>query len=750
MRHDSVIDAIGHTPLVRLQVAAPDGVEVFAKLEMQNLFAMKDRVAKQVLLQAKQTGQLADGAPIIESSSGTMALGLALVGTYLGHDVHIVTDPRIDPITLAKLDALGCTVHIVRAMTSQGWQSARLERLAELQQDLASAFWPRQYTNPANPMAYAALAAELCADLGRFDVLVSSVGSGGSLCGTARALLPDLPGLRVVAVDCVGSVLFAQPDQPTRRQSGVGNSLHPDNLDHRLIDEVHWLNDDEAFAATRDLAREQMIFGGNTSGSVYRVLAHLAADAAPGTRLVGIFPDRGDRYIEQVYRGALRPAGLVPTPVQYGTPVTTWSSSVLGRAGRPVLLFVESNTTGTGMIALRMATRLGVVPVLLTGRPERYQGLAQTGAQVVRCDTNNADALAAAVTAVADRALLAGVTTTSEFYLEPVAALALRLGLPGNPLAAVRACRDKSLTRAALDRAGVPQPLWATVRDAAQVPAAVARVGLPCVVKPVDDSGSNAVRLCSTVDEAVRHSTDILALISNVRGQPTAGTVLVESYLDGTEVSVEMFADADRHTCVAISRKVLTGRPYFVECQHIFPADLPGPMEAELADTVTAALGATGLTMGAAHVEVRLTAAGPAVVEINARLAGGMIPELVRIATGVDLLEQQLRAALRLPVLLPERAARYAGVRFLTSPEAGVLEQVAGLPQARAVPGVERVTVTAPPGTRVAPPTSAYDRLAQVIAAGTSYMAVQTALHAATTELRLVLREEDREGARCA
>src|SRR6266511_2119165 len=143
MRCESVLEAIGHTPLLRLSVEAPPGVAVYAKLELQNLFAMKDRAAKQMVLDARASGELAEGAPIIESSSGTMALGLALVGTALGHPVHIVTDPRIDPITLAKLETLGCQVHVVTSMTGAGWQSARLERLARLMSDLDVAFWPR-------------------------------------------------------------------------------------------------------------------------------------------------------------------------------------------------------------------------------------------------------------------------------------------------------------------------------------------------------------------------------------------------------------------------------------------------------------------------------------------------------------------------------------------------------------------------------------------------------------------------------
>ncbi|SCD57162.1 cysteine synthase A [Streptomyces sp. Termitarium-T10T-6] len=378
MLNRNVIDAIGNTPLVRLRLGADQDVAVYAKLEMNNLFAMKDRVAKQIITEARRSGVLAEGAPIVESSSGTMALGVALVGTALGHPVHIVTDPRIDRTTLAKLEALGCEVHVVTAMDSQGWQGARLTRLREIMEQNPGTFWPQQYENPQNPAAYRHLAEELLADLDTVDVVVGAVGSGGSLCGTSRVLRETLPGLYVVGVDCVGSVLFGQPDRPKRLQSGLGNSLHPKNLDHALLDEVHWLNDREAFGATRDLAREEKLFAGNTSGSVYRVLGAMADRAAPGTTIVGIFPDRGDRYTDTVHSDEhwaeqnleRLPLASAPRQVLDGTEVHSWSFR-RNRAGdpRPVFVFVESNTTGTGMLALRIAAEAGYEAVLATGDP---------------------------------------------------------------------------------------------------------------------------------------------------------------------------------------------------------------------------------------------------------------------------------------------------------------------------------------------------------------------------------------------
>ncbi|MFH8888580.1 pyridoxal-phosphate dependent enzyme [Streptomyces sp. NPDC017949] len=752
MIFDSMNEAIGNTPLVRLDLPASEGTRVYAKLELANAFGMKDRVAKNIVAEARRLGVLRPGAPIVESSSGTMALGVALVGRSLGHPVHIVTDPRTDPTTLAKLRALGCEVHVVPAMTDGGWQGARLARLAELMRELPGSFWPQQYSNPDNPGAYRVLADEILRDLGPVDVLVGAVGSGGSLCGTARALRRTLPGLRVVGVDSVGSTLFDQPDVPGRLQSGLGNSLHPNNLDRTAIDEIHWLNDHEAFAATRDLAREQQVFAGNTSGSVYRLLRELALSAEPGSRIVGIFPDRGDRYAETVYsdaywaehRLAELPRADAPAPVGYGSPVRSWSRAGLHErpAGKRHMLFVEANTSGTGVQALKAAAALSLTPVLLTSAPERYAGASETGCEIVVCDTNRVSALRTAIQERFRREEIAGITTTSDFYVPGVAGLADWLSLPGNPEDATSRCRNKAELRRSLEAAGVPQPRFAVVTDVAQVGAGVAAVGLPCVVKPADDSGSNDVLLCSTTAEATEHAARVLAVEHNVRGLPTARTVLIEEYLDAPEYSVEMFGDGDGQTCVGITAKYLTGTPYFVETRHVFPAPLPEADRAVLEATVAQALKATGMRFGPTHTEVKLTPGGPAVIEINPRLAGGMIPELIRLATGSDLLEQQVRAAAALPVDLTARHDGHAGIQFLLADRPGTLAGIDGTDAVTAAEGIERVTVTAAAGAEVRPPRNAYDRLGHIIARGDGAADVTAALDSALRGIGVRLRAD--------
>ncbi|WP_248580870.1 pyridoxal-phosphate dependent enzyme [Nocardioides sp. InS609-2] len=755
MKYDDLVDAIGHTPVVRLRTG-PATAAVYAKLEMHNVFAMKDRVAKRVILEARANGLLQPGAPIFESSSGTMALGLALVGTLLGHPVHIVTDPRIDEVTLAKLRSLGCSVHVVDAMTSHGWQSARLTRLAELMAERDDAFCPRQYYNPQNPLAYGALADELVADLGRVDVLVGAVGSGGSLCGTARALrrAQRAAGItdpvRVIGVDAVGSVLFEQPDRPGRRQSGLGNSLLPGNLSHAEIDEVHWLNDHEAFAVTRELARDECIFAGNSSGSVYQVLRHLAWTLPEGATAVGIFPDRGDRYVDTIYsddywdRADLRSLPIRPEPEQvaYGTEVAQWSWASVPSTPRRRLLFVESNTTGTGMLAMTRARELGLTPVLLTSSAARYRGVAETDCEIMRCDTNDQAALTAALREAFDAREVAGVTTSSEFYLGATAVLAAELGLPGNPPEAVRRCRDKSETRKVLTDAGLPQPVSVPVCTAADVAAAVARTGLPCVVKPVADSASTGVLRCETLEKAVEQVTLLLRRTHNVRMQRQPAAVLVEQLVSGAEVSVEtIFVDGRCHV-VGITRKDLSHGPAFVELRHAFPAVLEETTAGEIERVVIEALEAVGVRHGVCHTEVRLADAGPTVIEINARPAGGMIPELIRLAGGPDLLDQQLRAAIDLPMTVGDLRTRTAGIAFITSTTDGEVSTVDGLEEARTRDGVAAVHTSCRPGDRVRAAADAYDRLGHVIATGGSIEQVDRTLDLAMAGITVRLTDD--------
>lgn len=379
------------------------------------------------------------------------------------------------------------------------------------------------------------------------------------------------------------------------------------------------------------------------------------------------------------------------------------------------VLFIESNTTGTGMIALRKAREWGWNPFFFTHDPGRYPGLEDTGCPVIICDTNHIPALKKALEQTVPQKDVAGVTTTSEFYLETVAALSEQYGWRGNTAQVMRTARNKWETRKVLAERDLLQPRCLSVKDPAEAVTAMGKVGFPCVVKPADDSGSNDVRLCHSEEEAVIQANRILSRRTNIRGQKTAGMALVEEYIRGPEYSVEMLSWRGQHFSIGITEKRVTGSPYFVEYGHLFPAPLEEEQAKQMEATVREALNAIGIRFGATHTEVKWTSKGCAIVEVNARLAGGMIPELIRLTMGVDLLEQQIRCAVEKPVIPPRHFQGVAGIRFLLAGKEGELKQVEGLDRARQVTGVKQLSWTAKKGTWVQPPQNAYQRLGYVI-----------------------------------
>ena len=270
-----------------------------------NLYALAYRLmkmvpARHILQRAEQEGRLTDDMTVVETTSGTFGLALAMQCAIRGHRLILVSDPVIDARLQRQLEDLGASVDIVREYApGGGYQATRLARVAEIQAEMPATFCPEQYSNPDNPASYA-LVAELLRDrLGQVDCLVGPVGSGGSMCGTTRYLREANPDLVSIGVDTHQSVLFGQPDGP-REVRGLGNSLMPANLDHTQFDEVHWLGAADVFNATRRLHREHALFMGPTSGASYHVGSWFAG-ANPDALTVVVLPDEGYRYHDTVY-----------------------------------------------------------------------------------------------------------------------------------------------------------------------------------------------------------------------------------------------------------------------------------------------------------------------------------------------------------------------------------------------------------------------------------------------------------------
>ncbi len=234
---------VGQTPVLR--ITAPFTSEerggFWAKLEGFNPGGMKDRPALHMVERAAPAGGHLPPARIVESTSGTLGLGLALAGTVYGHPVTLVTDPGMEPIIQNMLAAFGADIELVTEPHPQGgWQQARRDRVQKILATDRAPGIPINTATPDNVEAYRGLALELNEQLGAVDVLVCSVGTGGHSAGVARVLREFNPQLRLIGVDTVGSTIFGQP-AASRLMRGLGSSIYPGNVDYQAFNEVHWV-----------------------------------------------------------------------------------------------------------------------------------------------------------------------------------------------------------------------------------------------------------------------------------------------------------------------------------------------------------------------------------------------------------------------------------------------------------------------------------------------------------------------------
>lgn len=375
-------------------------------------------------------------------------------------------------------------------------------------------------------------------------------------------------------------------------------------------------------------------------------------------------------------------------------------------------VLVESNTTGSGRLFCAAARQLGMRPVLLARDAARYPYVALDRIDTQVVDTGDP----AAVRAACERldGTVAGVTSSSEYYVGTAGEVARSLGLPHPDPDAVRACRDKYTQRTRLRAAGLPSPSFTAATTVAAAVDAAAEIGLPVVVKPIAGSGSIGARRCDSLADVRAAASYVLHTDPVELALPPQPAVIVEEYLTGAEYSVETLDDE----AIGVTRKHLGPEPHFVETGHDFPAPLPEADRAALAETAVAALRALGLGWGAAHVELRhAPGARPRVIEVNPRLAGGMLPRVVQEATGIDMIRHLVASAAGRAE--PPRSTRSgaASIRFLVAPTDGRLVSIDGVADARRVPGVVEVGLIREPGFDIVLRQSFQDRLAYVIAA---------------------------------
>ncbi|SDK20970.1 Biotin carboxylase [Actinopolyspora mzabensis] len=404
-----------------------------------------------------------------------------------------------------------------------------------------------------------------------------------------------------------------------------------------------------------------------------------------------------------------------------------------------VVVFVESPLTGAGTDAARLLAAEGVETVVLVAAPERLpeylvRQYGEAGAELRRCDTADTAAVLAECRRIAATGKLLAVTSLYEYYTVRGAEVAAELGLPGPAPAAVRNCRSKSAMRHALDGVANLNPAFGICETVGEAVATASDIGFPVVVKPTGLTGSVYVRRCDTPEEVQRISRTILELDEYLR-IPVDPQVAVEEHVAGPEFSAEVF-DGE---VLGLTEKRCGPPPNFIEMGHLFPADAPEHVRRLVTETARHAVSTLGLDWGAAHVEVRLTSSGDdaRVIEVNSRLAGDRIPELVRLARGIDMTGLQVDALLGRPRHARPDRDQYAAVAFQLAPESGRLTAVEGIRQVEQLPGVVEVHHRIGIGQVHQANGSNQDRAAWVIAVGDSGHQAISRAEAAARELRL-------------
>ena len=320
------------------------------------------------------------------------------------------------------------------------------------------------------------------------------------------------------------------------------------------------------------------------------------------------------------------------------------------------------------------------------------------------------------------------------------AAIGQALGLRANPLAAVRATRNKLAMREALGRASVPQPGFAAF-GVEEDPAATAKaVRYPCVLKPLHLSASRGVIRADSPAEFSAAWTRLAALLAlpEVRALGEgASQILVESFVPGVEVALEGILTAGPLQTLALFDKPdpLDG-PYFEETIYVTPSRLPAASQRAVGDCAARAARALGLTDGPVHAELRIDDAGPWLIELAARSIGGLCARTLRFGTGMTLEEIILRHALGWPIASLERERPAAGVMMIPIPRGGILQSVEGLDQARAVPGIEDINISMHRGQRIVPLPEGSEYLGFIFSRGAAPHEAEASLRRAHALLR--------------
>jgi len=299
--HDSILTAVGGTPIVRLARIGRDlPQELLGKCEFLNPGgSIKDRIGVRMLLDAEKTGRIKPGDTLIEPTSGNTGIGLALAAAVRGYRVIITMPEKMSREKQVVLEALGA--EIIRTPTEAAWDApeSHIGVARRLRDVIPNSHILDQYANPSNPLAHEeGTGTEICEQMGgKLDAVVMTAGTGGTITGVARAVKKRMPNCQIIGVDPEGSILAGPGPIKSYKVEGIGYDFIPDVLKAELVDRWVKSNDKDSFRIARQLIRQEGLLVGGSSGSCVWAAMQVAKDFPKGARILCLLSDSIRNYL---------------------------------------------------------------------------------------------------------------------------------------------------------------------------------------------------------------------------------------------------------------------------------------------------------------------------------------------------------------------------------------------------------------------------------------------------------------------
>ncbi len=369
----TILDAVGHTPIVKLQRVGGDvDADLYVKCEYLNpAGSMKDRMTKHLVDQAEKRGELAPGGTIVEATSGNTGAALAMIAAVRGYKCIFVMPDKMSQEKIASLRAYGARVVVCPTAVEPDDPRSYYSVAERLARETPGAFYTRQYENLDNPGGhYGSTGPEIWEQTGGdIDVLVAGLGTGGTITGTGRYLKERKPELKLVGVDPVGSLYYdfvktGRVTKPfTYKVEGIGEDFFPRTIDLQILDEIVRVDDKECFLSARELLRNEGLYVGGSAGAAVAGAIKYARQARGKQNILVLLPDGAAKYLSKIYNDEwMRENGFLDDEPGLGT-----VRDLLRNKGGDEVITASADERVRNVIARMKAHGISQLPIVKDG-----------------------------------------------------------------------------------------------------------------------------------------------------------------------------------------------------------------------------------------------------------------------------------------------------------------------------------------------------------------------------------------------